>query len=138
MVDGCSASLPFRDDELAFRTLRNMVLVFSVALTGSGSSSAIYKSLGAKLSSAHHGAKPSKAQLVEVIDDMNAEIRDRWADYAYELSSLRYDRRSDRKILRDVFELRSSLIMSSMLSRINLNDLLFAKKSIWTTCSAVI
>ena len=120
----------FRDDELAFRTLRNMVLVFSVALTGSGSSSAIYKSLGAKLSSAHHGAKPSKAQLVEVIDDMNAEIRDRWADYAYELSSLRYDRRSDRKILRDVFELIEVELNHefNVGSNKNLNDLLFARK----------
>lgn len=120
----------FRDDESAFRVLRNMVLVFSVALTGSGSSSAIYKSLGAKLSSAHHGAKPSKAQLAEVVDEMKTEIRDRWADYAYELSSLRYGRRSDRKVLRDVFELIEVELNHefNVGPNKNLNDLLYARK----------
>lgn len=120
----------FPESELAFRTLRNMVLVFSLALTGSGSSSAIYKKLSAKLSKAHNGHPPSEDQLSEVINLMNQELLDRWSDYEYAVTSLRYARRSDRRVLRDIFELIEVELNHefNVGQHKNLNDFLFARK----------
>ena len=120
----------FPDSEFAFRTLRNMVLVFSLALTGSGSSSAIYKRLSASLSRAHKGHPPTPQQLSELVDAMNREILGRWPDYEFAVASLRYDRRSDRKVLRDIFELvEVELHHEFHVGQYkNLNDFLFARK----------
>jgi len=120
----------FPDSEFAFRTLRNMVLVFSLALTGSGSSSGIYKRLSACLSRAHNDQSPTSQQLSEVVEMMNREIVERWSDYEYAVESLRYDRRSDRKVLRDIFELiEVELHHEFHVGQYkNLNDFLFARK----------
>ena len=95
----------FPESEHAFRTLRNMVIVFSVALTGSGTSSVIYKRLSEALASAENAQPPSEEALDKVIAEMKGEIANVWGDYEYEVSTLRYSSRSDRKVIRDVFEL---------------------------------
>ena len=58
----------------AFRALRNMVFVFSFALTGSGTASGVFRALARKLNEKHLRNEPCQENLEEVIADMKTQI----------------------------------------------------------------
>jgi hypothetical protein len=95
----------FSDREEAFRALRNMVFVFSIALTGSGSTSGIYKRLAGLVCPAHLNRNPGGEDLERVIKDMHQEIQSRIEMFGYEIENLSYATKSQHKMIRRVFEL---------------------------------
>ena len=95
----------FPEEEDAFKTLRNMVIVFSYALTGSGSASGIYRSLSYQLAIDEDGNKPNKEKLEQAISQMNAEIRAKWPKFENVVRDLDYGVVSHRKVLKRTLEL---------------------------------
>lgn len=94
----------FPDSEEAFRTLRNMVFVFSFALTGSGSASGIYKSLSEYLSPDEKGEPPSEHSLALCIQKMKTNIDDHWSRFVNAVSDLTYKTTSHHKLIRRILE----------------------------------
>lgn len=101
---GVPLSRYFIDCEEAFRVLRNMVLVFSFALTGSGTASKIYKDLAAKIAPAHLDSAPSRGQLDDVIAGMRKNIEHYLPECKHKIEHLSYDTVSHRRLIRRVFE----------------------------------
>ena len=92
-----------RSDE-AFRALRNMVFVFSFALTGSGSSSGIYKSLAKTLAPNKKGENPSEQKLSLAIQEIKGYIDRHWANFESAVRNLTYDTKSHHKLIRRILE----------------------------------
>ena len=88
----------------AFRALRNMVFVFSFALTGSGTASGVFRALARKLNEKHLRNEPCQENLEEVIADMKTQIFKYFPAFRYEVENLSYKNTSDRKLIRRVFE----------------------------------
>lgn len=94
----------FPDSDEAFRVLRNMVFVFSFALTGSGSASGIYRSLAEKLAHDEDGKSPRDDDLKSLIDEMKSHIDSRWQGFVNEVSQLTYKTKAHHKLIRRILE----------------------------------
>ena len=94
----------FPSSDEAFRVLRNMVFVFSFALTGSGSASGIYRSLAELLAPDKDGKSPDPNDLTSVIDEMKSHIDSRWQGFVNEVSQLTYKTKAHHKLIRRILE----------------------------------
>ena len=94
----------FPKSDEAFRVLRNMVFLFSFVLTGSGTSSGIYKEISTFISPKSLGRAPKQKDLEKLVSAMRAEISHRLDIFAFKLDELRYSVKSQRSSLRRILE----------------------------------
>ena len=93
----------FPNEDKAFRALRNMIMVFSFALTGSGTTSGIYKNLGGILRKKGKN-RPTPADLSKAIAAIKKHTKKYWPTFEQKVRDLRYNPSGRNESLRRIFQ----------------------------------